>query len=239
VSEPGLPGADGPRWNLALTLLSLERIQPFLTDMALNIASPSRLLSVARDLVTRYLTLEDDPDLGDDERLFARDRLVTETIDTIVAALGPDGGRRVVDWVATTLPYDAGSAANFIVRRRTLGRLSKSESGSLGIALTPAGRKILTRVVAAYGTTTADFRRRLAQDATFPLSTWDQGIAATYTSDADPMDWVEDIAENVAADSVWRELMTSLPTPDRACLVDLARREAARLHVSADLLDLW
>jgi hypothetical protein len=67
------------------------------------------------------------------------------------------------------------------------------------------------------------------------MSPWDKVIADTYTPDADPMDWVEDTAENVAADSVWRQLMTSLSAPDRGVLLDLARREALGIGLSPDL----
>lgn len=238
TEPPPLLEPDGPRWYLGFTLLSLDRAEPLLADMALEISSPGSLQAIARRFVERYQALDDDGDVGDEERRFRRRRLATDTVDELTRLLGRDDGLRVVDWLARTLPFDAPAVAGSVVRRRALGLLARTGPDPGRTAVTPDGREILTRAVARYGETTARVRSRLRDVRAAALSTWDDQVSGTYTPDADVMDWVADILENVAAATTWNHLMTSLAPLDREWLIGCARREAARVGADPDDLDL-
>lgn len=222
---------DGPRWNLAFTILSLDRTQPFLPAMALDVQSPSRMQSIARRFVTAYSEIDANANVTEAERANLRAELVAGALDEFGGSDSKDR-QLLLDWVSRALIYDSDHAASSMVQRRILRLLARGGLEAECSTLSAEERKNVADAASTFVMRCRSLQSQLVAARRASPSPWDHRIDEAYTPGADVADWLEDTSEGVAAESSWGSIMRCLSDADRSKFIARAQLEAQRMGLS-------
>jgi hypothetical protein len=210
------PGFDRARWHLIFTLLSMDSVAPFLSDMGLDVQNPEAIRAIAREAVRAYRAAENDPSRSDARRGADLDQVIETALVNIAAEIHPDERLALVQWDEHVFQYDLSQDADmfrwkFLMRR--LAGLTGATEPLARIELAEERLEGVRQIITTHLGHSLTVLRRINEARRSQITSWDSAIAHAYGSDSSPLDWVENTVEHLNTRRSW-DAIRALLTPD-------------------------
>jgi hypothetical protein len=220
------------RWEAAFSLLSMERVEPFVAAMGLRVSDIGMMRGIARQFLEQfYSTPNEDTDM--------QQQLLRQAIAEIANRVNEQTLLNVNQWMSETFAY--GSQTGLF----RWARLLKWLAGIGGKAAPPDYpslergklRKIVLIVREGYKYE-ALFERKLEDVETEPRSDWDERIYSRFEPGNSPLDSVRATIEDNCTQNILRKIRVLFTQDELDAFLFWARDQAVHLNMKADWINM-
>lgn len=221
------------RWYTIFGLLSMERVEPFLPEMGLNLPNAEAVRLIARRFREQY-----DQRIGDE----AEDEALIQQIFTQIAQVTNDEtAQDLYRWGLQRFPWEGPDDA----REHAWTWLLRWLAGLGGREYPPASPTLPESKVKAIIQTVQDhlgdysvLSDQMEEVERLPKSEWEERVYQSHGRDGSPLNSVESAIEFQRFHKTWKRIKALLNAEEMEALLQWGKSQAEPLGIPLDLVEL-
>jgi hypothetical protein len=224
---------DISRWYTIFGLLSMERVEPFLSHMGVQILDIQSIRIIARQFVEEYFQRTGDIEA---DRLLMR-----QTFARIAEVTNEDTAQRLYQWGIRRFPYagsDGSKEQAWLWILRSLAGLVAGVESNVMPELPENKLQKITQILRKDFHRCGNVLAQIQQAEQLPRSDWEERIYAEYGSIGSPLDAVELAIEQQAFCESWGPIKSLLNSEELEELKQWAKSRARHLGMPVHLVEL-
>lgn len=198
-------------WEMALLLVSLERVVPLWEALGLRFAASGRVLELIRSFVREQQQLAASPDDSYPARLKS---MLRRLLDAIAACEGEAGAERLRHWVEHSFIVHRRSPRWLGVWRSLLTRIDASQEPVLvRLTMPPEKARLLVELSEQWARRSDTVDEIVARAESLPLAGWDEQQYRLYRRESplvSPLDYLSSHLRAVHFAAVWAQISETL-----------------------------
>lgn len=222
------------RWYTIFTLLSMERIEPLLPEMGLDLSDVDAVRTVARRFIELYEQWWEGKLEGD---LFLKD-----TFDQITKATDDKTSQHLQHWGTHLFPWRADEDATEFVWTLLLPGLANFEDWPHALERPALPINKVNSIVQSVREQFGDYdslKHRIEEEVEkLPKSEWEERIYTQYESTGSPLDWAISVIGFHRFRKTWLHIESVLSAEELEILLEWARAEAKHMKIPLELVGM-
>lgn len=240
MSEYKLYKEDLPKWHLVFLLLSMEITVDFFEEMKLDIHDPIILAEISKSFVRKYRVIENQAVKNEKVHFSKYEEIFLKTYQRIEEELGENEGDTIYSWGTNIFQYGSENSGIIFIWMRLIRQMVGELNQQFPVLHLPFDgeiNKLIKQSAKSFLQKTGMTERKITTvEQRKKRSDWENQIFATYTTNASPLDWVNETIVYVNFLDFWKTIKAILSAEEQNDLIEWGRLQAKSMDMPIELV---